>query len=162
MGRRAWIIALAEFVSHRVHSERVYATASPRSERQGRIRVRTDATAVRPWPREREGCRCYGAGIRTRPGTSNCGHFSPLSGVSTAAQPLKTAGNPISTVAQLWRALSETRCRGRSTLDGTNAAGRKRACARQLGCRPLLVRGGAAPRGAISTGWGERAHCRLP
>ena len=36
MGRRAWIIASSEFVSHRVQLGGVYATASPRSVRPSR------------------------------------------------------------------------------------------------------------------------------
>jgi hypothetical protein len=61
-------------------------------------------------------------GIRTRPRTSNGGPFRPLSGVSTAGQPLRAAGNPISTVAQLWRTLSLIAARRRSTLQQRRSA----------------------------------------
>ena len=46
-------------------------------------------------------------GIRTRLRAIDGGAFGLFSGVSAAGEPLRTAGHPISTVAQLWRTRSQ-------------------------------------------------------
>jgi hypothetical protein len=81
--------------------------------------------------------------IRTRPRTSSSGRYFPFSGVSTAGQLLKTAGNPISTVAQLWRTLSHMRpVAPRSTARMLRA----KASAPHAGVDPLGACGSARRR----------------